>query len=134
MNQRIIDRFEKKIVKGKSCWEWIGGPKFRIGKNMILPHAASWEIYKGKREPRNVVDRICENKKCVNPEHLFLVDVADASCYREKRIKMTCPKGHPLDKIKNNGYYGGRRCGECDRKRAQKQRNKIKIEKEGIPI
>ena len=72
-------RFNKSYIKNDItlCWNWNGqynkeyGIFFAFGKKMPA-HRASYLFYKGNIELGLVVRHICNNKKCVNPEHLEL--------------------------------------------------------------
>lgn len=60
------------------CWEWRGAKKNGYGVYSIkgFPHAAyicSYVYVHGPVPPDRVVDHLCENKRCVNPDHLEAV-------------------------------------------------------------
>lgn len=71
-----------KINEDNKCWEWIGSYKeqygvyFCFGKKMHA-HRASYLFHKGKIDNGLLVRHICNNKKCVNPEHLELGTASD---------------------------------------------------------
>lgn len=70
------ERFWSKVEKTETCWNWTGcvlksghGQTWFNGKQ-IYAHRYFYELLVGKIPEGLVIDHLCENKRCVNPEHL----------------------------------------------------------------
>lgn len=65
-----------------------------------------------------VLDHLCRNRRCINPNHLEPVTVAENNLRGEGFMavharKTECPKGHPYDDENTWMKYGARRCRIC---------------------
>lgn len=123
------ERFWVKVNKTKFCWIWIAG-KTTAGYGVFTSdqnkkhyaHRYSYEEYKGEIPKGLVLDHLCSNQSCVNPDHLEAVQHNEniRRGWNLKR-KATCYRGHVL---------GPRRiCRECDNIRGRKYRLKKKLAK-----
>jgi hypothetical protein len=110
MEQKTIDRFWKKVIKGKEdeCWLWIGVinkggyGRISIKEKSILIHRFSYELHKGKIPNGLYVLHSCDNPPCCNPKHLWLGTLSENTqdMWNKNRRKR-------IDEIKyksTNGY------------------------------
>lgn len=74
-----VTRFAAKIVIDGECWTWsstlsaCGYGKFSIGGNKIRAHRFAYLVSQGAIPDGLVLDHLCRNRACVNPEHLEAV-------------------------------------------------------------
>ena len=124
-NERFDKQWEPEPMSG--CWLWVGHvsdrgyARFRVNGTRVGAHRFSYERWVGPITSGLVVDHLCNNPSCVNPDHLQAVSQR-ANVRRGRGTsgvnsrKRECIRGHAFDE--DNTYVdpgGGRHCKECRR-------------------
>lgn len=128
----LPDRFWSKVRPEGDCWVWTastrngGYGQFRIDGRVKVAHRLAFEELRDEIPGGLVLDHLCRNRKCVNPDHLDpvtdQVNIARGEGGVNQRRKTHCPQGHPYDEQNTRRYRTGRYCRTCgggtDRKKA----------------
>ena len=138
-DERLPQRFWDKVIPEpmSGCWLWAGttNPKgygrFFVGAEnskhiMKMTHRISYETLVGGFSPDLVIDHLCLNQSCCNPQHLEPVTGHENSL-RYTRGIIKCPAGHPYD-AENTCLRsrGSRECRTCMRARLSRARKAAK--------
>lgn len=133
-----IDRFMTKVEKTDTCWLWLaclndaGYGRFGRGgrgEGMAQAHRWAYEYFVGPVPDTLVIDHLCRNRRCVNPEHLEPVTRGEnvmrgTGLPVDNAAKTHCPAGHAYDK--DNTYLapadGARQCRICRRSHGRLRR------------
>lgn len=136
-----LERLERHhTVTPSGCWEWTaardrdGYGFLTIGsgpeKKYHRAHRLSYETFVGDVPKGRVVDHLCGNRACINPEHLEPVTqrVNLDRAERTRKTRTRCARGHeftPENTIERRD--GGRSCRTCtlDRRRANYAAQKV---------
>lgn len=112
------------------CWLGTGRDKdgyslITISNKSYKAHRLFYEVFKGVRIPEGLVlDHLCENKACVNPDPLEAVSHRENILRGNKTPghlnskKEKCPKGHLYDSVEYEaGKVRRRKCSVCKKER-----------------
>jgi hypothetical protein len=139
-DETIAQRFWSKVeIKGEDdCWIWMGSKArggyghFKVYNKYPSAHRVAYELIKGPIPKGLVLDHLCRNPSCVNPNHLEPVT------YRENLLrgmgitaknaaKTHCPSGHEYNE--ENTYLSKRNqrhCKICMRERQRRRKEKMR--------
>lgn len=132
----VSDRLWARVDRSGDCWLWTGALDRngygRIstggrGDPIAFVHRVAYELIVGPIPDGLVIDHLCRNRACCNPDHME--PVTDAENKRRgfspsavNARKTHCKRGHELsgDNVLVNGT--GRSCRECRRDREREAR------------
>lgn len=129
-----VERVLGRSVQVGECWEFRGAispqgyGQVRIAGATRLAHRVTYSAMVDDIPEGLVIDHLCRNRACVNPDHLDAVPqrinilrgegplTAGRARAAFERAKTECPRGHPYDL--DNTYRtpaGARQCRACKR-------------------
>jgi len=130
--ENFLTRVDKNGPNG--CWLWQGGSSnghgvVRFDGAAMTAHRAAWLLFKGSGNKTIRVRQKCNNKRCVNPDHLYStvcvhpndMPVKDRTRPQEAHLRWQIKElKHELKKLQETMDCGhlranlvGRRCRVC---------------------
>lgn len=130
MERKLLGRVLE-AIGGEDCWEWHGTRDaagygvIRVGDRILRAHRVVYEAAVAQIPDLLVLDHLCENKGCVNPDHLEPVTHGE-NTRRAAAKRDHCVHGHTYTD-ENTGHKpdGSRRCRACGRAAAKRYRERL---------
>ena len=131
----VEKRVWSKIEKQQSgCWIWTamrlpnGYGYIRLNGGTGYAHRVMYELLKGPIPKGMTIDHLCNNRACVNPDHMEIKTQREnvlRSLSAPPAInarKTHCLRGHELSEENLYRYRGRRLCRSCIRLRESRRR------------
>ena len=112
------------VIEETGCWSWVGAKNSEgygswwVGGRHHRAHRVMYERTKGPIPDGLVIDHLCRNRDCVNPDHLEVVtnreNIMRGEGYTAQQVRKThCKRGHQLNEANIARFQGRRSCRAC---------------------
>lgn len=137
--ESLADRFWSKVERTTGgCWDWLGSLRpngygyIRFSGDTFVAHRLSFELTGHSIPSGAVIDHLCRNRRCVNPDHLEPVEnrenvLRGVGPTAVNSKKTHCSRGHRF--TRENTYLWAsrdgsqhRQCRECQRQMGRERR------------
>lgn len=124
------------VNPNSGCWEFQGALRNgygAVGEGLKVKyvHRITYEHTRGPIPEGLIVDHLCMNRRCCNPDHLEAITRAENNmrALKARGFDITedqCRYGHPYSEDNTYWHKGGRHCRQCraDRDRERQERRK----------
>ena len=129
----VEERFWAKVNQSDDCWSFDayhspdGYARFWVGGRTVEAHRFVYELLVASIEAGLVIDHLCRNRWCVNPDHMEPVTNHVNILRGEPATKTHCVHGHLLDEAntyRRRGSNGKRQCRTCGLEATRRYRRK----------
>lgn len=124
MERDVYERFVRKIAAGDAgCWIWTactnrqGYGELKNAGGSKLAHRVSYQHFVGAIPLGYELHHICENPRCVRPDHLRAVTRLEHARLGPQATKTHCKRGHELSPDNLIAGRPWRTCKRCHRER-----------------